>query len=953
MYQRLQVILLIVCIAPSPRAAADGFKLSLQGNKIIAKNTEAFTPDYVFGHALDFINNIDGTFETSHGSVDANDPGSGFNFGGVGQSDSFKYNIMAIWTYDGFGAIPIKSGATLTLLKASTGDLLSQIDGQIAEPKSFAIAANNTHELIWSVPQSTTIQVWGLVYTVTGTSVLSGIPYEQSDPIVAVQWTPDLQFGGEEIMQIVYKAATGGDFDLNRSVDGADILMWQRALGSTEVLAADASGNGVVDAPDLFSWQTNYGRTPPASTFAPIPEPRAKAYYGPLVVLSVALRRRAGRERARKSARSPRFSAVLPPPLQLQLHRAVSHALSHGTQPEPSPILREINPLPQISEHSTFSGYSCDSVLSLNFRAIPPLSLRWSLVAGGLLATTVARGASYSEFVSGDLTSNGAAPVTLALDPGSNVIVAESSGVDFDILKIVVPANQTLDAIIVAFHDDPNRVFLGMQSGSTWTAGTGSGIDPSVMLGWVDFPSDPHTTHTGEDILDDISFAPGSIGFTTPLPSGSYTLLFQTPSSAIRFALDLTVSGVGGAALAGDFNKDQWVTAADLPLWKGAYNQSNVGDADGDNDTDGADLLLWQGNLGTGPGLAAAPEPGTIVLGSVVLPFLTQMRLWRKPRRRGGRRRQNVGITLVELLVVIAIIAVMAGLLIPAVQAAREAARKQQCGNNLKQIGLALHAHVAAQKDYPVGYVSELKPNRDDAGPGWAWGVRLLPYLEQTPLHEQVDFSKKIESPAMEAVRMTSLPVFICPSDDQFESIIDIRLNALFKPTCQMAAASYVGSAGTVRPTCIVCRDNFDGIFGRNRAVSPKELTDGSSNTLAVGERANQWASAVMWGVVAGSRLFDHQRTDKYAGGPGYVLGTTFKDGFNICESLEHDPNSSTSYAESFGSVHLGGCHFAFCDGGVRFIFDTIDPAVMNALATRDEQTKDGKMDPVIHESPF
>jgi prepilin-type N-terminal cleavage/methylation domain-containing protein/prepilin-type processing-associated H-X9-DG protein len=320
----------------------------------------------------------------------------------------------------------------------------------------------------------------------------------------------------------------------------------------------------------------------------------------------------------------------------------------------------------------------------------------------------------------------------------------------------------------------------------------------------------------------------------------------------------------------------------------------------------------------------------------------------------GNRQRQclKLGFTLVELLVVIAIIGALIALLFPAVQSVREASRKKVCGNNLKQIGLALHAHVAAFKCYPAGYISDLKANGDDAGPGWGWGAKLLPFLEQGSLYEQVDFKKKIESPDSAVVRMQSLPIFICPSDAEFEPIIDVRLNAFFKPVCQMAAASYVGSAGAVRPTCILCRDNFDGVFGRNRTIFPRELMDGSSNTLAVGERAWQWASATMWGVVAGSRLFDHQREGEYAGGPGHVLGTTFKDGFNICEE-DAVGSSTSSYAESFGSVHPGGCHFTFCDGGVRFVYDTVDPAVMNALATRDAVAKDGLVDPIVHESPF
>jgi prepilin-type N-terminal cleavage/methylation domain-containing protein/prepilin-type processing-associated H-X9-DG protein len=313
----------------------------------------------------------------------------------------------------------------------------------------------------------------------------------------------------------------------------------------------------------------------------------------------------------------------------------------------------------------------------------------------------------------------------------------------------------------------------------------------------------------------------------------------------------------------------------------------------------------------------------------------------------------SAGFTLVELLVVIAILGAMVALLMPAIQAAREAARKSVCTNNLKQMGLALHNYEAAKGHFPPGYTSLLKANHDDAGPGWAWGVQLLPHVEHAVLFARIDQTRNVEAPESAFVRMQSLPLFICPSDSGFQPVLDIKLNSFFKSTCQMAAASYVASTGTVRPTCLVCRDHFDGVFGRNRAVRLEELLDGASNTLALGERATQWASAAMWGVVAGSKLADNQNPGQFAAGPAYVLGTTFKDGFNICESLENDPDSSKSYAESFGSLHPGGAHFAFCDGGARFVYDTVDPAVMNALATREGTSKDGKNDPIIHESPF
>jgi prepilin-type N-terminal cleavage/methylation domain-containing protein/prepilin-type processing-associated H-X9-DG protein len=317
------------------------------------------------------------------------------------------------------------------------------------------------------------------------------------------------------------------------------------------------------------------------------------------------------------------------------------------------------------------------------------------------------------------------------------------------------------------------------------------------------------------------------------------------------------------------------------------------------------------------------------------------------------RSRSVRGFTLVELLVVIAIISVLVALLIPAVQASREAARKTVCANNLKQIGTALHLYIGNFKALPPGYVSTVDADLEDEGPGWAWGSKLLPFVEQHALYKEANFAMPVHGSSALLLRMKSIPTFVCPSDSDFQPVLDIRKIRPDVFICQMAAASYVGSAGTVRPTCKICRDAFDGVFGRNRAIKPAECEDGLSNTLAVGERAAQWAAAAMWGVVPKSRLADARQKDKYVAGPAYVLGTTFAEGFNI-EEAPMDHNTMNTFAESFGSDHPGGCHFAFCDGGVRFVFDTVDPRVMNALATRDSVAHGGQLvDPIIHDSPF
>lgn len=323
------------------------------------------------------------------------------------------------------------------------------------------------------------------------------------------------------------------------------------------------------------------------------------------------------------------------------------------------------------------------------------------------------------------------------------------------------------------------------------------------------------------------------------------------------------------------------------------------------------------------------------------------------PLEPNHKTRSSSAFTLVEMLVVIAVIGVLVALMLPAIQSSREAARKAQCANNLKQIGLGIHGYLTERGAFPPGYVSVVLADHDDGGPGWSWSAQIMSFIEEVALSQQVDFSEPIHKPASKAVRLTSLPLFICPSDDGFEPIINIPSKSSTLTICQMAASSYVASAGTVRPTCLRCRDRFDGVFGRNRAIKPRELLDGLTKTLAVGERSSRWSRPAIWGVVPNSKILDNQKPGLYAAGPAYVLGTTFNEGFNIESSVdEMDHGTIGTFAESYGSNHPGGAFFLFCDAGVRFVWDDADPAIMNALSTRDGNPHSG-VERVIHENPF
>jgi len=231
-----------------------------------------------------------------------------------------------------------------------------------------------------------------------------------------------------------------------------------------------------------------------------------------------------------------------------------------------------------------------------------------------------------------DFSSVGAQPTPWSLTAGNNSLIGRASSLDYDFVRVTVPANHTLGSIVVTFHEDLNQVYAGLQAGPTWTAGVGIEIDPSQLLGWANFPTNPHHgAHTGEDILDDIGLGAGATGFSPPLPSGVYTFLFQTGSNEISYGLNFSVLPVG-AALPGDFNGDQVVNSTDLGVWKGAYGETAAADANNDGRSDGTDMLLWQRNAGlTGASAAAhaVPEPAGALL---ALSSLAGYAAWRRRR---------------------------------------------------------------------------------------------------------------------------------------------------------------------------------------------------------------------------------------------------------------------------------------------------------------------------------
>jgi prepilin-type N-terminal cleavage/methylation domain-containing protein/prepilin-type processing-associated H-X9-DG protein len=291
--------------------------------------------------------------------------------------------------------------------------------------------------------------------------------------------------------------------------------------------------------------------------------------------------------------------------------------------------------------------------------------------------------------------------------------------------------------------------------------------------------------------------------------------------------------------------------------------------------------------------------------------------------------------TLIELLVVIAIIGALVALLLPAVQSAREAARRAQCANNLKQIGLALHNYHDAVGAFPPGLVSRPGSDGDNIGPGWGWATMILARLEQPGVYNATNFSLGIEFPDNSTTRLTQMAIFMCPSDASFLpvfTVVDATTNNTTPgaPICDVASSNYPGCFGTGDPSDIPGRDRGNGLFFRNRSVRIAEITDGTSMTLMVGERSQNLSRATWTGAVTGAavpitELQAENGLDPEGGDALVVSHTGELDG----------PNSKPAHADQFWARHPGGCQFAFADGSVRFIKERRPLAIFQALATR------------------
>ena len=334
-------------------------------------------------------------------------------------------------------------------------------------------------------------------------------------------------------------------------------------------------------------------------------------------------------------------------------------------------------------------------------------------------------------------------------------------------------------------------------------------------------------------------------------------------------------------------------------------------------------------------------------------------------RRWSSRRRITIptAFTLIELLVVIAIVGVLVALLLPAVQAAREAARRTQCTNNLKQIGVALHNFENSKRHFPAGYISTpgvgyRDPQTGDWRPGWGWLAILLPYVEESNLKDSLRWDLPCWDPANSVAVKTSVSIYLCPSVGNQEptvGITDINLNVLNDAI--FARANYVHNVGWNDIWSSPATTNYDdpnlgcnGVMYRNSQIRVAKVSDGLSKTVFAGERSPYLADAVWAGVVPGAKHYSYNEfASSGTGGPGinYDNAGSYvgaNSGPSIYEDPQiiHPPNWPGGHTDQMYSEHPGGANVLMGDGSVQFIIDDMQFSVFQALCSRqgDEITE-------------
>jgi prepilin-type processing-associated H-X9-DG protein len=292
---------------------------------------------------------------------------------------------------------------------------------------------------------------------------------------------------------------------------------------------------------------------------------------------------------------------------------------------------------------------------------------------------------------------------------------------------------------------------------------------------------------------------------------------------------------------------------------------------------------------------------------------------------------------LIELLVVIAIIAILIGLLLPAVQKVREAAARMKCSNNIHQMVIAMHNYHSAMGNFPPGFNTPapwVNAFPDQFNAAWSWSSLLLTYMEQGNIATQMGVSLNTMFGGQGApggsvqtcfpanvpgqVSQTPLSVFRCPSDTG-PDLNPSRLNH--------ALSNYRGVAGPYTDPYITVNMDFGGVFWQNSNIRVTDITDGSSNTLCIGE--------CMYDTVSGKTACI------WAGFSGWVAPDSSSGSVHISDTIWYVDNLTAQVngtaPQAFSSRHPNGAMFGFCDGSVRFFRNGTDPNIVRYLAGRND----------------
>jgi prepilin-type N-terminal cleavage/methylation domain-containing protein/prepilin-type processing-associated H-X9-DG protein len=315
----------------------------------------------------------------------------------------------------------------------------------------------------------------------------------------------------------------------------------------------------------------------------------------------------------------------------------------------------------------------------------------------------------------------------------------------------------------------------------------------------------------------------------------------------------------------------------------------------------------------------------------------------RQPRRNDPSR----GFTLIELLVVIAIIAVLISLLLPAVQSAREAARRAQCINNLKQLALALHNYHDVNGVFPMGdpfYTFDYPPV--GLSDNQSIFVSVLGQMEQQAVFNSVNFPMNVYSAANMTIQRVGLNVLWCPSDSKAQNIdqpsggatdFDVSL-------MRVAHSSYAGCSGlwyhhtwypTTPPTLQQLTAQDNGIFYINSSIRIAAITDGTSNTILLSERAHS--------ILTDQNAIDwHWWFDGYYGDTNFWTLSPLNPQKRTQAGKAFETGPGNAFTSSASSLHPGGCNFAFADGSVKFLKETISSWPINTTTGFPTGVTDG-----------